>query len=183
MDDESKQRWDVDALMALLAPSVGNERAKAAVQSALAALAIRKVPLDADAALRVFKYLQGTGGLTAIAARRAASAIGGDAGRATPAQPMDRPTSVSDGRSDTPPRGVAVAGSPVTRAELAALLSHAVGNAEALAAVDRAAMTTGFGPSGTVEAGLRLLDALALEPGLLGITARFAKARFALRAE
>lgn len=69
----------------------------------------------------------------------------------------------------------------VTRAELVALLSSAVGKSAAEAAVDRGCAAVGFGAHGSVAHGQRVLEAVAREPGLVGITARFAKARLALR--
>lgn len=69
----------------------------------------------------------------------------------------------------------------VTRGELVELLSAAVGKSAAEAAVERGCAAVAFGAHGSLAHAQRVLEAVAREPGLVGITARFAKARLALR--
>lgn len=69
----------------------------------------------------------------------------------------------------------------VSRGDIVELLAKAVGTQEAERVVDRAAVTVGFGSDGPLSKAQLVLEAIANEPGLVGITARFAKARLALR--
>jgi hypothetical protein len=186
MADEGDRRWSLDALVSMLAPSVGNERARAATLSALAALGAREATLDEEDARRVFAYLQGVGGLTGIAARRALTTLTAsdpvDRSVTTPMAPLDKPRGL--GLSDeavTNEQRPKV--SALTRRDIADLLEHAVGRAEAEAAVERASKSVGFQGSGSLAEAMKVLEAIAAEPGLVGVAARFAKARLAPRAK
>jgi hypothetical protein len=70
----------------------------------------------------------------------------------------------------------------VTRADLAKLLAQALGNEKALDAVSKAATKLGIrrDPLDKDQA-LSVLEQIAQTPGLVGITARFAKSRLHLR--
>jgi hypothetical protein len=180
MDDPRGRRWSLASLASLLTPSVGDERAREALQSALSALSLREEGLDDEAALRVFARLHGQGGLIATAARRASTTI--TAKDDAPASRPSAPILVHGGESSaraTPPNPSSVA--MITRGDIVDLLAHAVGRVEAERAVDKAAAALAFGAQGSLVNAQRVLEAIAAEPGLVGITARFAKARLALR--
>ncbi len=163
---------DPTALAALLAPAIGLDRAKLAVENAIKLLGLRSGPISEEDAQRVLTSLNTVGGLTSVAARRAASTLKSRAS-------AEYPSFVRAEAGATP---LAVeSGTVVTRLEISALLAHAVGSAAARAAVDRCAAKVGFGLVGSVEAAQKVLEQISTEPGLVGITARFAKARLALR--
>jgi hypothetical protein len=66
----------------------------------------------------------------------------------------------------------------VALTEIVALLAPAVGKKTAQDAVQNAASALGLPPDGwRAEHALSILDHLAASPGLLGISARFAKSR------
>ncbi len=176
MADARGRRWNLAALISMLAPAVGNERARAAIQAAFIALSIFEDSVDEEGALRVFAHLQSAGGLTAIAARRAAATL-----TAKEEQPAARPSAPQITAAPEPAARASGAATVVSRADLVDLLAHAVGRAEATAAIERAASALGFGAAGSAADAQRVLEAIANEPGLVGITARFAKARLALR--
>lgn len=71
----------------------------------------------------------------------------------------------------------------VSRGDIVELLAKAVGKQEAERVVERAAVSVGFGAEGPLAKAQQVLEAIANEPGLVGITARFAKARLALRSQ
>jgi hypothetical protein len=64
-----------------------------------------------------------------------------------------------------------------TRADLVAMLSRSIGEEAATVAVVRAADSLGLGHELSIDAALRVLEILANEPGLVGVAARFSKAR------
>ena len=68
-----------------------------------------------------------------------------------------------------------------THNELAALLSQNLGIEKGLELVGVAARELQFGPQLTKEQGLAILEHIAVQPGLVGIAARFAKSRVLLR--
>jgi hypothetical protein len=68
-----------------------------------------------------------------------------------------------------------------THAELAALLSQNLGMEKALDLVGNAARELSFGSELSMEQGLEVLERIAVQPGLVGIAARFAKSRVLLR--
>ena len=63
------------------------------------------------------------------------------------------------------------------RQALADMLSRSIGLAKAVAMVDDAALQLGVGPYLNREDALRLLEHMAQQAGIVGITARFAKSR------
>jgi hypothetical protein len=68
-----------------------------------------------------------------------------------------------------------------THAELAALLSQNLGMEKALDLVGSAAKELSIGAELSMEQGLEILERIAVQPGLVGIAARFAKSRVLLR--
>ena len=64
-----------------------------------------------------------------------------------------------------------------TRADLIDLLSRSLGSETAAAHVNDVADKLGVSHEMTIKEALRVLETLADEPGLLGIAARFTKAR------
>jgi hypothetical protein len=81
------------------------------------------------------------------------------------ADPVDLPAPVAD----------------VSRDDIVAIFVSALGVEKARDLISRVAEKQHFGARGTVDQGLAILEALALEPGIVGVTARFGKARLILR--
>lgn len=69
------------------------------------------------------------------------------------------------------------------RADLVEALARGLGKDAARVHVDTAADALGCGADLDAEEALRVLERLALEPGLVGVAARFAKARVHLNWE
>jgi hypothetical protein len=69
----------------------------------------------------------------------------------------------------------------VSRDDIAAIFTSALGEEKARELVARVAEKQRFGTRGSVDQALAILEALALEPGIVGVTARFGKARLILR--
>jgi hypothetical protein len=77
---------------------------------------------------------------------------------------------------------MAEAPSSITRASLAARLRETLGEDKATELVNQVADQLGLPATDlTLTEALRVLDALASRPGLVGIVSRFAKARLHLR--
>ena len=78
----------------------------------------------------------------------------------------------------------AVTKSKVPRPSLYALLSATIGDDKAMDAVEAAARKLGLPPVQdlTMKQALEVLDEVANTPGIVGITARFAKSRLHLAA-
>lgn len=67
------------------------------------------------------------------------------------------------------------------KSELASLLSHNIGVEKANELVDVAARELRCGDELTVAQALEILEHIAAQPGIVGISARFAKSRVLLR--
>ncbi len=73
------------------------------------------------------------------------------------------------------------AAAPVfSRVHLAKLLSASMGREKATECVGEAAASLGLGATFSHADALRILEAVATQPGIVGITARFAKSRLLL---
>ena len=163
----------LDQLIAMLAPVVGVEKSHEVVASAVASLGT----YDADA---VVNRLQAAPGVIGIAVRRIVR--------------MSVPASLAQAAGDETPTGVRrrelaavlASGGPDAAPTIATqtvvdLFAPSLGDKLAADLVQGAKRQLGIGGDrlGLQEA-LRVLDALAAEEGLAGITARFAKARVIL---
>ena len=70
----------------------------------------------------------------------------------------------------------------LTRAQVAALLAHALGDAVARQAVDQAIEVLRLDlPDYDRDQALAILEIIAKKPGVIGVTAQFAKSRLILR--
>jgi len=158
----------LDELVAKLSPAVGREKVQEAVSSAVATLG----SFDADAVLNV---LAGNPGVIGIAARfarsRGLSGAASPAPAVPPAPPSRRRIGVDEPDAD----------STIRWRSIVDLLSPSLGE-EASENLVVAAMRRCSIEDDDLDRGqsLTLLETLASEPGLAGITARFAKARLIL---
>jgi hypothetical protein len=69
----------------------------------------------------------------------------------------------------------------LSRVHLAKLLSASMGREKAEECISEAAASLGLGGTFGHDDALRVLEAVATQPGIVGITARFAKSRLLLR--
>ena len=155
----------VRELVALLAPSLGETPAREAVSNALKAVG----PAGPEGAL---EQLAKSSGVIGAAARLA------QARRATPETESQRAAA----RAGVPTR---LAPAPSRRRvdleQLAGLLAPSVGQEKSIEVLGAALDRIGAPRSGIdMSQGLQVLEALATEPGLIGVAARFAKARLIL---
>jgi hypothetical protein len=186
-------------LAELLAPTLGWEKSLEVVDAAASRLGLSPNELSVHQGLSVLDELARTPGMVGIAARFARSRL--DANRAPPPAaamastgpisariPRSSPhaADVASGARSAPrpaePPASSTARTTVTAGEVAALLSSAMGAEKATETVLNAARRLGFAPErlDKVQA-IALLDHLAAEPGIVGLCARFGKARLILR--
>ena len=176
----------------LLAPTLGTEKSSEVVAAVVLRLALPAADLSPEQALAVLDELARTAGMVGIAARFARSRL--DAVRIPPPAsavvPADGPSSPRPPppsgnlatTGDTPRFAGRQAATTVTAAEVAALLASAMGTEKAREIVLDAVRRLGLAPDRLDKAqAMTLLDHLAAEPGVVGLCARFGKARLILR--
>lgn len=152
-----EQVVDAKQLVAWLAPTVGDDKARDAVETASRRLGLPAIWSAGDAR-RVVAELQTSGGLVSIAARLVSRQLEAVA-------PVRAEVERKEVELDT----------------LAALFARAVGDDKARDLVKAASRSAGIPLPCSNDEAHRLLDAIAAQPGIVGVTARFAKARFVLR--
>jgi hypothetical protein len=171
-------------LAELLAPTLGWEKSSEVVEAATLRLGFSPQELRKDQALAVLDELTRTPGMVGIAARFARSRLDarGSAGASPSAEPVSR--RAPHPRPDEPAGPVSSRNvvTTISTHDVAALLSNALGMDKALELVAAAAARLGL-PSDRLDKGaaIALLDQLAAEPGVVGLCARFGKARLILR--
>jgi hypothetical protein len=160
-----------------LALTVGEERSAEAIRHAMRSLGILEESLDRRQVEMVLDFVATAPGIVGVAARFARSRlVKGD-------EPPSPPTRTALPHSEPPPpsRSDATSEARVRRGEITALLAPSLGIAKATDLVDAAAARLEIGEEMPAARGLDLLEALATEPGLAGVAARFAMARLILR--
>lgn len=151
-----------------LAPVLGNEQALAMVQAAVRHLGHRSDMLVLDQQRAVLVWLGEQPGVVGAAARHLLRRF--DGGNSRPPRPSQ--ASVSSHRP----------GPVVTRAELTTAFERTVSTERAREMIDKACRARGVvEETMSLEAATRILEDLAGNPGIVGVVARFAKARLALR--
>jgi hypothetical protein len=179
-------RVPLTELVALLAPTLGEDKARELVGPAGRAFG---ETVELSRAVALLDEMGRTAGLVGVAARFArARLVRRDSApdekeRASAPEP---PPSWSTVRA-VPPRGSSANGAPygprlIGRAEIVALLAPSLGEEKAGEIVGSAAASIDLtGELFEKTKALRLLDVLAAVPGIVGVTARFAKARMLLQ--
>ena len=163
----------VSAFAAQLAPVLGNEQALAMVQTAVQHIGHRGDMLVAAQQRAVLAWLGEQPGVIGAAARHLLRQFDTRANAAATA-PV---------RSVPPMAAPAALGTSVSRADLTAAFERAVGTERAREIIDKACHARGVaGERIPTEDAATVLEDLARVPGMVGVLARFAKARFALRA-
>jgi hypothetical protein len=161
----------LDALVALLAPTHGEERARELARNALDSLGITESFFSVQDAIRVLERLPESPGIAASVSHFALARL------------ALRETNTSSRRPNvskpTPP--VPKSGS-LTRADLAALLAPTLGQEKSDEMIKETLQKLGLSldPIST-EDGLAVLEELAKSAGIAGIASRFAKARLLMR--
>jgi hypothetical protein len=166
-----------DEAIALLAPALGEEKARETVDAAASALGLGPSGWSSSQMRGVFAHISMESGLVGITARVVARRL----------------KHVSDVHAIPPSSGhVAAVPAPPPSANrtfetsrkpveaIADLIAQALGVEQAKREVDRAAQALGYGDLVHFSEALKILEHLAKEPGLVGIAAQFAKTRLHL---
>lgn len=156
-----------DAVAALLVSALGQEKSEELVAAAARGLGVSLDALSPEDVRAIFHQLAGAAGLVGVVARFAISR--GDVEELV-------------ARTSAPPsstRAVAVAAAPAV--DLAALLAPALGAEKARDAISGAAARLGLDPHAlSHDDAIAVLDELTRSDGMVGVVARFAKARVLL---
>jgi hypothetical protein len=149
----------VDEIIALIAPSVGQEKAREAVEGAVRTVGTARP----DAVLELLALDTGVLGAAARYAKLRAARLSGSTRSAAPVSSRPRPQPT------------------VSAAEIQGLLAPSLGEDKSREVVMAALHRRGFPAEGIDYArAIDVLDTLAQETGIVGVTARFAKARLIL---
>jgi hypothetical protein len=170
-------------LMELLAPTLGWEKSSEVVSVALARRGMSHGELSIDDALVVLDHLAQSPGMVGIAARYAATRLGA-LRPAAPAADNGPPSSVTSQRASSPehPSSSRTRAITVDLRDIIELFAGAMSPEQSEATVLGAARQLRL-PKDRLDKvqALSLVDHLAAEPGVVGLCARFAKARLILR--
>ena len=162
-----------DEAIGLLAPALGEEKARSTVDAAVGVLGLTAPEWSSAQFRGVFAHIAQEPGLVGITARVVSRRLrhASDVHATTGAHQAPALTSGSQ-------RAVATAAKPIEA--IADLLAQALGADAATREVDRAAKRLGYGEMIHFGEALKLLEHLTHEPGLVGIAAQFAKTRLHL---
>jgi hypothetical protein len=169
-------------LMELLAPTLGWEKSSEVVSVALSRRGLSHGELSIDDALVVLDHLAQSPGMVGIAARYAATRLGALRPASAPADAG--PPSSAGQRPSSPEHPSSSRTRPITvdLRDIVELFSGAMTPEQSEAAVLGAARHLRLPKDRLDKAqALSLVDHLAAEPGVVGLCARFAKARLILR--
>lgn len=169
-----------EEIAVLLASALGQDKSDEVVSTAARALGIVCGSFSGEDVRAIFERLVKAEGLVGVVARFAVSRGDVDklvarAPQRIDAQSIGRPTFQIGTRSNSGP-----APAPVTTVDLMPLLAPALGAEKARDAIEAAAARQGVDiATGLSQAGaLAVLDEMARIEGIVGVVARFAKARF-----
>jgi hypothetical protein len=181
------ESFSATRLTELLAPTLGWEKSAEVVGAALARLGLPQGVIAPAEAFSVLDALAQTPGMVGIAARFARTRV--DVPRVSTTRPRIDRSALPVPDPATPPSSRDVPSSRVNGTqktlaahEIAALFAGAMGKEKGEEVVLGAARRLGLPVTELDKAqALLLLDDLAAEPGIVGLCARFAKARLILR--
>jgi len=164
----SLNRVSVSRLTELLAPAIGDEKAKELVLETARQSGYAGDDFSYDQAMTLLEVIGKSPGVIGVAARFATKRIG------------NRPEAELRQRPSAPAPPVLV--STVNLQDMIDVLARSLGKEKSEEVVSAAATQLGIlGDKLPREKALLLLEHLAIQPGLVGVTARFAKTRFILR--
>lgn len=173
MTGSSRAPLSIEQFAGKLAPVLGNEHALLRVREAMRQLDYRGERVFHDQQRGILKWLGEQQGVVAAAARHLLRQFDRELSIAVPRSKSER------AKSEPAPLP-----SRLVRDELVEALSRALGNEKAKQVIDNACRERGIVPEQlTKSSALETLEALSHTPGLVGVTARFAKARLALKLE
>lgn len=161
----------LDALVALLAPTLGEERARELARNALDSLGIADSFFSVHDAIRVLEKLPQSPGIATSVSHFAQARLA----LRDPSPTSRRPTFVK--LTAQAPKG-----GPLARAELAALLAPTLGQEKSddMVLETLQKLKLPLDAMSTAD-GLAVLEELAKSSGIVGIASRFAKARLLMR--
>jgi hypothetical protein len=175
---------------ALLASTLGWEKSEELVGTVATKLGLDPARLDPDQAIEILDMLSRQQGIVGVTARFARSRCDSlkRASQSPPKTPPPRRGAGDAARSGSipaPPPEVPssqVVSKRLPISELVALLAPTIGQEKSAEAITAAARASGITEDRlTQEQALGLFEVLASHDGLVGVTARFAKARLVLR--
>ena len=177
----SPRHIHLDEIVSLLAPTLGQEKSEAVVAEAARALALPGRLWEVEQATALLDALSAMPGLVGNVARFARMRALFSR-KATPAALPSSPPSAPASAPDAPPAPPPPTPDPFARGTLVGLLASTLGQEKSEEAIAAAMRKLGlFGLTLDRAQALLVLEDLALSPGLVGVTARFAKARLLLR--
>jgi len=172
-----------DDIVVLLASAIGQDKSEEVVASAARAAAISRNAYAAEDIRAIFDRLVKSDGLVGVVARFAVSRGDVDKLVARVPKAVVRPRAESGDRSSSPHEAASPQSPPPSLAiDLMPLIVPALGTEKAREAIEHAAARRGVDMTGglTYAGALIVLDELTKVEGIVGVVARFAKARFLL---
>src|SRR4051794_6438077 len=163
---------DAGVVATLLAPTLGQQKSEAVVAAAMARLRMDDGPLTLEEGLVILDEVAREPGVVGVAARFARTRVDWNRSLA----PLDR--------GSGPPSARPKRGPPPTLAtrEIVSRLANTVGMEKSREAVAESMRRLGLtAPQLDRDQAAALLDDLAHDDGLVGLTARFAKARLLVK--
>ena len=150
-------------VIALISPTIGNEKGESVLRSAARALGIRPEDMTRREAREVLEKVGGEPGVVGLSARLASSRVTTLASEA-PRAPSMR-----------------VHGH-YTRTQLVGMIEQSVGRDKSERLIAEAALEQGIeGERLTAAQAMDVLELLAEQPGIVGVTARFARVKLLVR--
>ena len=169
---DSERTISKDELTKLLAAALGQEKSEEVVVSTARSLGLSPPNFSAAEVRALFAALSKVEGLIGVVARFAVSR--GDVDTL-----VER--ALTESSCSAAPHEPSSAGIGITAVDLLPLLAPALGTEKARDVVTATAQRMRFDPQNlTREQALAVLDVLAESEGIVGVVARFAKARFLL---
>ena len=168
-------------LVALLAPTLGQEKSHEVVEDIARVLGIVGDPIEPAVAVRLLDAMGKETGMVGVAARFALQRFESRPGASEKADDPDDAPASSGPRRVGVVRHLSVPKRTVERYRLVALLAPTLGQEKAEEVVLGSLRVLGL-PEDRLDQrqALSILEQLAAVPGLVGVTARFAKARLIL---
>jgi hypothetical protein len=168
----------------LMAPALGTEKSEELVTASAKNLGYAAESLDVARALRILESLESQAGLVGVAARFAKSRVVSRTNDSSARVPRQAVEALGDAKPE--PERPAVAGKRLERldpSELVKLLAATLGIDKGRETLATALAQLGFSDRGGLDRAqaLAVLDHIAREPGIVGVVARFSKARVILR--
>ena len=173
-----------DDIAVLLASALGQDKSEEVVASAARSAAISRTAYSAEDIRAIFDRLVKSEGLVGVVARFAVSR--GDVerlvARVPNAAPAQSRTDVADRSSGPHETASTQAMAPSRAIDLMHLIVPALGTEKARDAIEQAAARRGVDMTAglTYSGALTVLDEMTRVEGIVGVVARFAKARFLL---